>query len=56
MQERCDELEEEISDQDAIEEMKEQCGNTDLEDSIRQYKYLLEEYIENRKENEDERK
>lgn len=56
MQERCDELEEEISDQDAIEEMKEQCGNTDLEDSIRQYKYLLEEYIESRKENEDERK
>jgi len=49
MQERCDELEEEISDQDAIEEMKEQCGNTDLEDSIRQYKYLLEEYIENKK-------
>ena len=45
----CDELEEEISDQDAIEEMKEQCGNTDLEDSIRQYKYLLEEYIENKK-------
>ena len=46
MQERCDELEEEIDDQDAIEEMKDQCGNTDLEDSIRQYKYLLEEYIE----------
>lgn len=44
MQERCDELEEEIDDQDAI------------EDSIRQYKYLLEEYIESRKENEDERK
>lgn len=29
--------------------MKEQCGNTDLEDSIRQYKYLLEEYTENKK-------
>lgn len=56
MQERCDEMEEEIDDQDAIEDMKEQCGNTDLEDSIRQYKYLLEEYIESRKENEDERK
>lgn len=56
MQERCDEMEEEIDDQDTIEDMKEQCGNTDLEDSIRQYKYLLEEYIENRKENEDERK
>lgn len=49
MQERCDELEEEIDDQDAIEEMKDQCGNTDLEDSIRQYKYLLEDYIETRK-------
>lgn len=49
MQERCDEMEEEIDDQDAIEDMKEQCGNTDLEDSIRQYKYLLEEYTENKK-------
>lgn len=56
MQERYDEMEEEIDDQDTTEDMKEQCGNTDLEDSIRQYKYLLEEYIENRKENEDERK
>lgn len=46
---RCDEMEEEIDDQDAIEDMKEQCGNTDLEDSIRQYKYLLEEYTENKK-------
>ena len=49
MQERCDEMEEEIDDQDAIEDMKEQCGNTDREDSIRQYKYLLEEYTENKK-------
>lgn len=55
MQERCDELEEEIDDQDAIEEMKDQCGNTDLEDSIRQYKYLLEDYIETRKEMKNER-
>lgn len=46
MQERCDELEEEIDDLDAVEEMKDRCGNTDLEDSIRQYKYLLEEYTE----------